>query len=540
MSFTLRPYQTETIDYTWEYLRKESGHPCIVLPTGSGKSVVIAELCRQAVNTWPDTKILMLTSRKELIEQNTVKMLTLWPNAPLGIFSASMNKREIDRITFAGIQSVRNRAIELGKRDLVLIDECHEIAAEETGAYRILIGELTAINPHLRVIGFTATPYRLGHGMITDKPAIFDTIIEPVTIKKLIDDGFLCRLSSKNTSYHQNIESVHKRGGEYIESELQAAVDNESETGKAIDETIKRAADRKSWLFFCTGVEHARHVRDALLDRGINSACVTGDTSKSERDTILKEFKAGNIKAVTNANVLTTGFDHPDIDLISLLRPTMSPGLYMQMVGRGMRKKTHGGDCLVLDFAGNIERHGPIISVLPPNKRGKGDGIPPSKICPVCDEIVAMSARVCTSCGHVFEIQKKVYELGDADIMGEDRIKNIVIGSWSWSVEISKKSGKEMIVCRYYPEGIGAEPVKEYFCVWHDGFAGIKGRKEIMRICEQVGLREMPDDTKVLDWSKKPDSIRYVLEGKFPRVLERVWMEKVPMQESLYSDEIPF
>jgi DNA repair protein RadD len=536
----LRNYQKESIQYIYDYLRSEKGNVCLNLPTGSGKSIVIAELCRQALTNWPDTRILMLTSRKELIEQNSVKMLTLWPNAPLGIFSASMNKREIDRITFAGIQSVRNRAIEIGRRDLILIDECHEISAEETGAYRTLIGELIAINPHLRVLGFTATPYRLGHGMITDKPAIFDTLIEPVTIKKLIDDGYLARLKSKCTTYHQNISDVHKRGGEFIEAELQKAVDTEQDIYHAVNETIERAGDRKSWIFFCAGVDHARHVRDELLDRGINAACVTGNTPKNERDHILKEFILGSIRAVTNCDVLTTGFDHAEIDLVILLRPTMSPGLYMQMVGRGLRVKSHGGDCMVLDFAGNIEKHGPIISVQPPSKKGKGDGIAPSKICPECDEIVLMSARICPSCGHIFVSESKKYILSDADIMGEDKIKVMAVGSWMWSIQMSKKSGREMLLCRYYPEAIGAEPITEYFCVYHDGFAGIKGRKEIAKICDAVGFDLPPNDTKQLDRAKPPDMIKYVMDGKFPRVTERVWNEKIEKKEIVYLDTIPF
>lgn len=533
--FNLRPYQRESIDLLWEYLSKHDGHPCVVLPTGAGKSVVIAELCREAVNSWSGTSILMLTSRKELIEQNAQKMLTLWPNAPLGIFSASIGRRDIDRITFAGIQSVRKRAIELGHRDLVIIDEAHEIAAEETGAYRTLIGELTAINPALRVVGFTATPYRLGHGMITDSPAIFDELIEPVTIKQLMDDGYLARLCSKHTGMTIDAGSVHKRGGEYIESELQALVDTDLNTQQAVEETIARAADRKAWLFFCAGVEHAEHVRDSLAAHGIQAACITGKTPKSDREDIIRRFRAGEIRALTNANILTTGFDYPDIDLIVMLRPTMSPGLYMQMAGRGLRIKSHGGDCMVLDFAGNVALHGPIIAVKPPRPKGKGDGVAPSKICPECDEIVHMSARVCPSCGHRFTADEEAkWRLANDDIMGEDRQKTITVARWKWTIETSRRSGKDMIVCRYYPDDIGADPIREYFCVWHDGFAGTKGRAELAKVCEASGIMGNPQTTEQLEAGKPPATLTYVMDGKFPRVLSRYWPEPV------FVDAIPF
>lgn len=533
--FELRQYQRDAIDLTWEYISHYDGNPCVCLPTGAGKSVVIAELCREALTKWNGTRILMLTSRKELIEQNAAKMLALWPNAPLGIFSASIGKREIDQITFAGIQSVRNRAIELGRRDLIIIDECHEIAAEETGSYRTLIGELKAINNTLRVIGFTATPYRLGHGKITDKPAIFDEIIESAGIKQLMDAGFLSRLVSKHTGLTINTDDIHMRGGEFVESELQALVDTDYNTSQAVDETIRRAGSRKMWLFFCAGVDHAEHVCEALKARGVSSACVTGNTAKKEREDIIDDFRNGKITALTNANILTTGFDAPDIDLIVMLRPTMSPGLYMQMVGRGLRVKSHGGDCMVLDFAGNVEKHGPIISVRPPKPKGKGDGVAPSKICPECDEILSMSMKVCPACGHVFTKEEEAkYKLHQDDIMGEDRVKTVRVKKWQWSVEKSRKSGKDMIVCRYYPEGIGVEPIIEYFCVWHDGFAGIKGRRELKKICESCGFFNEPNNTNELDNLQEPAIIKYIVDGKYPRVIAREWPAVV------YDDAIPF
>jgi DNA repair protein RadD len=536
--FELRPYQRESINLLWEYISKHDGQPCVVLPTGAGKSVVIAELCREAVLSWPETRILMLTSRKELIEQNATKMLTLWPNAPLGIFSASIGRRDIDRITFAGIQSVRKRAMELGRRDLVIIDEAHEIAAEETGAYRTLIGELAAINPAIRVIGFTATPYRLGHGMITDKPAIFDELIEPVTIKQLMDDGYLSRLVSKHTGFTIDAGEVHKRGGEYIESELQALVDTDINTMQAVEETTIRAGSRKAWLFFCAGVEHAEHVKEALEHRGVSCACVTGKTPKAEREEIIRRFRAGELRALTNANILTTGFDYPDIDLIVMLRPTLSPGLYMQMAGRGLRLKSHGGDCMVLDFAGNVAKHGPIIAVNPPNRRGKGDGVAPSKICPECDEIVLMSARVCPACGFKFTKEEDAkWRLANDDIMGEDRQNTVKLKDWQWTVEISNRSKKQMIVCRYYPEGIGSDPIKEYFCVWHDGFAGVKGRAELAKICEAAGIEGNPQTTQQMEAGRMPESITYIMDGKFPRILARTW---APVLEPVYLDEVPF
>ena len=242
----LREYQQRAIDmlYAW-FEAGGRGNPCLVLPTGSGKSHIVAALCKDALQNWPETRVLMLTHVKELIEQNAEKMRLHWPGAPMGIYSASIGKKQLgEPITFAGIQSGRSKARELGHIDLVIIDECHLVNHKDEGGYRKLLGELKAINPALRVVGLTATPYRLGHGLITDKPALFDDLIEPVSIEELIFKGYLSTLRSKVTKARLGTSGVHKRGGEFIESELQAAVDTDDNNQRVVREVIDLAGDR--------------------------------------------------------------------------------------------------------------------------------------------------------------------------------------------------------------------------------------------------------------------------------------------------------
>ena len=372
----LRPYQQRAIDDLYAWFRAgNEGNPCMVLPTGAGKSHIVAALCKDALQQWPETRVLMLTHVKELIVQNAGKMREHWPGAPMGIYSASVGKKQLgEPITFAGIQSIAKKAALVGHVDLVIIDECHLVSHKEEGGYRTFLDALKSINPALRVIGLTATPYRLGHGLITDKPAIFDDLLESVTIAELVYKGFLSVLRSKVTELRLDVSSVHRRGGEYIESEMQDAVDTDENNRAVVSEVMALGADRKAWLFFCAGVRHAEHIRDILQERGITAECVTGATPKGERDRIISDYKAGKIRALTNANVLTTGFDYPGIDLIAMLRPTLSPGLYVQMAGRGLRIAPGKEDCLVLDFAGVVAKHGPITAVEPPKKGGSGDG----------------------------------------------------------------------------------------------------------------------------------------------------------------------
>ena len=244
----LRDYQRRTIDqlYAW-FDRNATGNPCLVLPTGSGKSHIIAALCKRVLQEWPDSQILMLTHVKELIEQNVEKLRQHWPDVPVGIYSASIGKKQLgEPITFAGIQSVRKKAALLGHIDLVLVDECHLIAHKDQGGYRSLLADLLAINPRLRVVGLTATPYRLGHGMITDEPAIFRELIEPTNILELVRLGHLAPLRSKHTTAQLDTSGVHKRGGEFIEAELQAAVDTADQNNSVVREIIKLAGDRKA------------------------------------------------------------------------------------------------------------------------------------------------------------------------------------------------------------------------------------------------------------------------------------------------------
>jgi DNA repair protein RadD len=529
----LRDYQQRTIDqlYAW-FEEGGKGNPCLVLPTGSGKSHIVAALCKDALQNWPETRVLMLTHVKELIEQNAEKMRQHWRGAPMGIYSASIGRKDLgEPITFAGIQSVRSKSKQLGHTDLVIIDECHLVNHKDEGGYRTLLEQLKAINPSLRVIGLTATPYRLGHGLITDKPALFDALIQPVSIEELIYKGYLSTLRSKVTKAKLDVTGVHKRGGEFIESELQAAVDTDDKNQAVVQEVIALAGDRKAWLVFCAGVRHAQHIADALNQQGVVAECVTGETSKKERERMISDFKAGRLRALTNANVLTTGFDYPDIDLIAMLRPTMSASLYVQMAGRGMRIKSHTDHCLVLDFAGVVASHGPITAVQPPKKGGDGDGVPPVKVCDNCGELCAISTFVCPACGTPFPIKPgKKLKLHDDDIMGLEG-RDLDVRSWAWRKHLSKASGKEMLAVTYY--GNLSDPaITEYLPLMHEGYAGEMAMKKLVDMAQRAqieagGLNVKSLDQMVINMNKTlaPISIEYKKDGKFFRVIKRRWDE---------------
>ena len=535
---TLRDYQRRAIDMLYAWMRYNRGNPCIVMPTGSGKAVVCAALCRDIMTKWPQSRILILSHVKELLQQDAEKIMLAWPEAPLGIYSAGMGSRDIGLpITVAGIQSVRDKAEILGFVDITLVDEAHLISHKAEGGYRTLLEALKAKNPNMRIVGLTATPYRLGHGLISEHGAIFDDLIEPVQIAELVARGFLAPLRSKLPGTVLSTEGVGKRGGEYIEHELQAAVNNADDNDRIVDEVIRRAGDRKAWLFFCTGVAHAEAIRNVLHSHGVVAEVVTGATPKAERDRIIADYKAGRIKALTNADVLTTGFDYPDIDLIALCRPTMSPGLYIQMAGRGMRLKSHTDHCLVLDFAGNVKRHGPITEVKPPKHKGAGTGDAPVKVCDECAELVHASVKVCPCCGYEFPAApKEAVKLHDDDIMGLEP-EEMRVRSWWWYIRQSKTKQINMLCVDYENAELTGDKVTEYITILHDGYARYRAEMTLRAIIDGCGAdistldgeseNYLDDIAEVLNSAKAPDSITIKKDGRYYRVLGRRWTPAV-------------
>jgi DNA repair protein RadD len=404
MSFALRDYQSAAIQGIYDYFQGASGNPLVVIPTAGGKSLLMASFVEGVLKAYPDQRILIVTHVRELIEQNHAELKRLWPDAPAGIYSAGLNQRDINaRILFAGIQSIHKRVYDIQQCDLVLIDEAHLIPRSSNTMYRRFLAELARLNPQMKVIGFTATPYRLDSGMLHEgRDAIFTDIAFEVSVRRLVDQGYLSRLISKRMTAQIDVSDVGTRGGEFIARDLEAAVDQEAITRAAVDEICAYGEDRHSWLVFCAGVNHAHHVRDAIRERGVPCQTIVGDTPSAERPALIEDFKAGRLLCLTNANVLTTGFNAPGVDLIAMLRPTKSTGLYVQIVGRGCRLAPDKTDCLVLDFAGNIARHGPIDALSPKPSRGGGQGDAPTKVCPTCASIVHASVRTCPDCGHLF------------------------------------------------------------------------------------------------------------------------------------------
>lgn len=467
---TLRPNQQAAITAIYGYFQTHTGNPLVVIPTAGGKSLVMASFIEGVLKAWPDQRILIVTHVRELIAQNHAEMIGLWPGAPAGIYSAGLGKREAQaQILFAGIQSIHRRATEIGHTDLVLIDEAHLIPGKSSTMYRRFLDALKAINPALKVIGLTATPFRLDCGMLHEgQNALFTDIAYEAPVRELIDAGYLSPLVSKQPATRLDVSKVGTRAGDFIARDLAAAVDQDAITRAAVTEIIAHGRDRRSWLAFCSGVEHARHVAEELGRQGISCRTIFGDTPKDERDAILAAFKRGEIRALASMGVLTTGFNAPGVDLIALLRPTQSAGLYVQMVGRGTRLAQGKENCLVLDFAGNVRRHGPIDLVRPKRPGDGGGGEAPTKVCPDCDSIIALSATECPDCGYVFPAREvKIAPTAATLPVLSPKQQWLPVTGVSYSRH-DKAGGRPSLKVTY---SCGLATYSEWVCLEHQGYA---------------------------------------------------------------------
>ena len=385
--FKLRPYQQEAVDATLKHFRKSDDAAVIVLPTGAGKSLVIAELARLARR-----KILVLTHVKELVEQNHAKYQSYGLTG--GIFSAGLKRKENQhQVTFASVQSVSANLDQFRHEySLIIIDECHRVSGDESSQYQRIIELLRQQNTSLKVLGLTATPYRLGMGWIyryhyrgfvrseQDKP--FLHCIYELPLNYMISRGYLTRPELVDAAVAQYDFSAlsQNRFGEYAEKEVnQLLSKHQRVTRSIIEQVMDIAAERKAVMIFAATVDHAKEITGYLPAQ--QTALITGATDLNERDSLIQRFKQRQLKYLVNVSVLTTGFDAPHVDFIAILRPTQSVSLYQQIVGRGLRLDEGKKNCLVIDYAGNsVNLYHPEVGEKKPNS----DSEPVQVFCPGC------------------------------------------------------------------------------------------------------------------------------------------------------------
>lgn len=558
----LRSYQQEAIDQTFAWLQNNEGNPLIVLPTGTGKSLVVADICRIATQ-YPDSRIICASHVAELVEQNYLEFIGLMPFAPAGIYSAGLNRREKEaRILFCSIQSVFKKAYKLQRCDILLIDEAHTISRKGQSMWGKFIADLLVINPDMRVIGLTATPYRLDSGnLIGGEDAMFHAISYEYSILEAIQKGYLAEVVPKGVETKLDVSEVKKRGGEFIAGELQSAVNVDSITQAALTEVEAYGQNRRSWLIFACGVDHAENIHKELAARGYVGGVVTGETNKDERRQLIEGFKNYSLRYLVNNLVLTTGFNHKGVDLIADLNPTESAGLHVQKIGRGTRTADGKTNCLLLDFAGNVARHGPIDRIKGRDFKEKdGLGVPPMKECPKCGTIQFAGVRVCGGfhldgkpCGHEFpKPEINIKSLSDnLPVLSTQKIyEQWDVTSVSYSVH--RKEGKPLPTMRV-TYMCGLRKISEWITFEHGGKARERACVWWNERCPidypaPRSVQEAVDLLSVDASFKKPSQVEVETSGKWPELIRCIFGQAPQPDEQLPSgspfelleDEIPF
>jgi len=415
MAYTLRPYQQQAVAATLTHFRQTDDAAVIVLPTGSGKSLVISELASLARH-----KILVLAHVKELVEQNHDKYQSYGLTA--GIYSAGLGRKQLEhQVTFASIQSAAPNLADFSEYySLVIIDECHRIGLSHDGEqsqsndnnkdkekkkgqnqYQQLISQLKKANPKLKVLGLTATPFRLGSGWIyqrhyhgfirTEEPRPFVDCIYEMPLALMIKQHYLTPPTLIDaTIAHYDFSSLNaNKFGNYPAPEVNSLLTKHARVTQAIiEQVVELSAKRRGVMIFAATTDHAREIIGYLEDSDCidtlnhqSAAMILGDTPNHQRDQIIHDFKQQKIKYLVNVAVLTTGFDAPHVDFIALLRPTQSLSLFQQIVGRGLRLAPDKQDCLIIDYAGSgFDIYSPEVGSAKPSS----DSVPVLVPCPIC------------------------------------------------------------------------------------------------------------------------------------------------------------
>lgn len=456
-----------------DLLTDKDCHPIAAVPTGAGKTKILSSLIYKYLEIKPEHNILVLSHTENILKQDFQAIEEFFPGVYIGLYSSGLNSRTIEKITVAGIQSIYSKPHLFKHFDIAIIDEAHSVPTKGNGMYRKFFN-----NVNLRRVGLTATHFRTGHGYVhKGKGALFNKLSYDLSsmenFNRLVDEGYLTKLFSKPTDLQLDTEGVKESAGDFNVKDLSNHFDRESITDAAIKELLKFSKNYKSWLIFAIDIDHADHINEKLQSYGIKSK-VLHSRSEEERHEVTYEFINKKITCLVSVGMVTTGFDAPNIDLLVLLRPTKSPVLHVQMIGRGSRvsPKTGKTHCLVLDFAGNISRLGPINAVkVPEPGKKKGTGKPIVKKCKYCGCLHHPSVKICDVCGTEFEFEEKIQTTFSKEevVVGPKKKIEQWIRVTEVFYSIHSKLGRPDSLKVIYKCGLTS--YNEFICLDHGGYA---------------------------------------------------------------------
>jgi len=435
---TPRPYQEQMIQTAFEKMRVQ---PSVLIQaaTGAGKTIVFAEFIKRFLTTYSGFRILCLVHREIIVRQNANKLRSVWPEAPIGLACASISSKvDLDMpIVFGSIQTLTSRIEELPMFHLVIVDEAHRLppksqAKEKPSQYEQVLCRLFEYYPKLRIFGLTATPFRLNWGPIygnkhkrlsNDEPsrnwfATLDLEISMRYLQSLQPDDenpdapYLCGMRAFVEDKDIGIEltGIKKTAGEFNQGQLSDLMQKTIHLETALAAYKKHRDGRRKCVVFAVDISHAEKLETIFNNAGIPAGCVHSKQKKLDNAEVLEDFDKRDLAVVINVGVMTEGWDSTGVDLILLCRPTMSAALFVQIVGRGLR--THPGktDVLILDLAGNFDRHGPPWAPNLPDYSNPGKPKEkeqkPDAVCPNCGCENPAGTWCCKFCGEILKISQ--------------------------------------------------------------------------------------------------------------------------------------
>ncbi len=524
--FIPRDYQEKQVKGFWKGTKEHPGKNLLLcLATGGGKTIVIADILRGIIKV--GYRAIVLARSKELVIQNHDKFSRHLPGASSGIYCAGLGKKESDEdIVFGTIQSICNKAEELGDRQLIVVDEAHQIPMREESQYQKLLNSVKCRCPNAILLGLTASPYRLDGGVIHGPGRQFDHVADSVPLRKLIDDGYLTKPVTLNCET-VDLSSIRKTAGDFSRSDVETEFLSlgDSVTDQVVSASLEK--NTRSVLIFASGVNHAQKIKKRIESKGHSVGLVTGETLPLIREAILSDFDNGRIRFLVNVDVLCIGYDCSRVDHIACCRATESPGLFYQICGRGFRLHEGKKQCWIQDFGGNIERHGPIdsptygINTI----KCKGDGQqPPSRVCPSCFAILSLSSRACSKCG--LEFPRKLN-------LEPKATKKEILGIPKWyDVESESyrkwpgKNGKPDTLRVDYRVSIDGDwlekkVVSEWICLQHTGYARQKAVHWWLARTDHPCTSDIDEALKIANGSSfgKSEKLLITRDGAYDRIV---------------------
>lgn len=564
----LRDYQIRTLDETWEALQYKT-NVLVTAPCSAGKTILFSKIIQRLLRENDDFRCLILVDREILVTQSRDKLRAVAPELALniGIVCASVtSEKQVGcRVTIASRQSLINQLDSFSPVQLTIIDEAHLMAMPHVDdytpdQYAKIIGRLQEYNHNMRLLGFTASPYRLGrnggyiYGNLNRATAVpyFDKVDSEITTRELLVGGYIAPLigmAATSGGFLEDIKSVDMIGGEYNIGQISTIMCRSIHVKSCVEAWQKYAVDRKKTLVFCTTIEHTESVARAFNEAGVGSMAIHSKLPQVVEADRMDALEKGRSKVFTSVAKLTTGMDVIDIDCIIMARPTKSTALYQQCIGRGQRLAEGKTDCLVIDLVGCTQEFGTDMDnlkvAIPRDSEG---GEAPQKICPgvseesiVCGKAVHASLKYCPGCGYEFETDEAVEAaLGKFKKVEFNKLPDPVwynVDHASYQIHESRNSGKSLIKVSY-DCGLYSK-FSEFVCLpdFYTGYAVDRAKEWWAKRTDEIFPDSVEEFIFLSNNLLQPAKIEVVKDGKYDRVIGCQWVSE---EEFTASEEVPF